>query len=117
MDTLDEVVQSVLSSVDEENAKRVVKEHPDASSFTAMYHHGVGTGIRNQYNLWSDESKALRRNIWDNMTETEQAKFNNHWANWAPEEDFTGENMHADDASSVIMDRLWEAIKEKYKND
>lgn len=81
--------------------------------FTAKFHHGFGTGIRNGYSLWADESKPLRQNIWDSMTEEEQAYYNNYWANTSGET-YQGENMHADDASAIIMSRLWELLKMKY---
>lgn len=113
MDTLKEVVADLLNQISEEEFKQVFEKTEDGDVFTAMFHHGFGTGLRNELNLWHDESKALRQDIWDNMNIEEQEHFNNHWRKWGGEV-YQGENMHADDASSIIMHRLWDAAKEKY---
>ena len=114
MNTLQEVVDHLLEQAPEEMLRKVIKENPDADAFTATHHDGYGTGLRNYLNLYQEDSADLKQDIWDNLTDKEKDSFNNHWRQVAPDEDYTGRNMHADDASSIIMARVWEAAKEKY---
>lgn len=111
--TLKELIEKLLSQITEDDFKKVPK---NADAFTAAYHHGFGRHIRNKYDLWSDESFKLKHDIWENMTEAEKTRFNDHWAMFgiAPNT-YSGADMHADDASAIIMERLWYAAKEKFK--
>lgn len=51
------------------------------------FHHGWGTGIRNHYGLWRGNTKLL--------------------------ESACGKPCHPDDASMIIIEKVWESLQEK----
>jgi hypothetical protein len=51
------------------------------------FHHGWGTGIRNHYGLWRGNKKLI--------------------------ESACGKPCHPDDASMIIIEKVWEALQEK----
>ena len=112
---LKEIVNDMLefySEIKLKKAHKAIEERDPHDLFYSMGEFFYGMGIRNGLSLWSDASKPLRQDIWNDMTAEEQDFFNDHWGQYG--EIYQGENMHADDASMVIIDRFCRALKEKY---
>ena len=80
---LEQAVESIVNSMDDENKNRLLEaELPDLLGF----HHGWGTGIRNDFNLWSNVELLT---------------------------DCGSPSMHADDASAVIMNAVWHYLHDQ----
>ena len=79
LNTMAEVVEDIIENMSEADKANVVETSEDD---LIMFHHGWGTGIRNQYNLWYNE--ALLKDIG---------------------------KEHPDDASTVIIRAVWEALR------
>ena len=75
--SLQQAVDSIIDSLDVESRDRIMNATLDE---LAEYHHGWGTGIRNDFNLWSNINLLT---------------------------DCGSSRMHADDASAVIMNAVW----------
>lgn len=82
--TVKATVVDLLSTMSAESKETVRKTKKDA---LIKFHHGWGTGIRNHYGLW-------RGNI-------------------ALIEDACGKPCHPDDASMVIIEAVWKALKDE----
>ena len=82
--TLDEAVSFILKDMSPENIK-VIKatERNDL----IKYHHGWGTGIRNSFGLWQDNSELLQ-----SICKT---------------------RCHPDDASMKIIEAVWDKLHNK----
>ena len=81
--TLEEAVSEIVSSLPAEDRERVKNtEKADLIKF----HHGWGTGIRNDFGLWQG-NKALR-------------------------ESACGKPCHPDDASMIIIEAVWRKLNE-----
>ena len=80
--TVEGVVRDIiaqLSADDRARIKSTRKEH------LIKFHHGWGTGIRNRYGLWGDNTKLL------------------HAA--------CGKPCHPDEASMIIIEAVWAALQ------
>jgi hypothetical protein len=75
-------VKDIISSMSEEDKETIRRISKDD---LIQFHHGWGTGIRNYYGLWRGNDK-LR-------------------------EDACGEGCHPDDASMVIIEKVWESLR------
>lgn len=111
--TLNEAVKYLLDQIPESEVRKILKKDATADWFKAMYHHGFIK--RHHLRLWDEKSDDLRADIWENCTSEEKTRFNQHWMRFGQGGNFIGKNMHADDASAIVMDRLWHAAKEKYE--
>ena len=78
--TLTEVVADIIENMSEADKATVVNT-PEAD--LSQFHHGLGTAIRNDYNLWRNQ--ALVKAI--------------------------GE-VHPDDDSMVIIQAVWQALRD-----
>lgn len=83
--TLEQTVEDIISSLSEED-KKTVKE--DKHCNLIRYHHGWGTGIRNNYGLWRGNTKLLR-----SVCE--------------------GKKCHPDDASTIIIYGVWNKLNNR----
>jgi len=86
LNTYEGVVAHLVSILDEESKALLLKTAKDD---LIQFHHGWGMGIRNGYGLW--HNRALRRSC---------AKQAGHDG-----------DMHADSASGIIMEGVWEALR------
>jgi len=80
--TLDAVVKDILASLPDED-KEIVRK--TKRNDLIMFHHGWGTGIRNYYGLWRGNDKLI--------------------------ESACGGPCHPDDASMIIIERVWESLQ------
>ncbi|MBN9524007.1 hypothetical protein J0H58_36770 [bacterium] len=85
LDTPEGVIADIVAKLDAESRAKLRDLKKDD---LILYHHGWGTGIRNQYGLWSN-SALLRRCA-------ARAGY--------------GEFIHPDSASMLIMEGVWEAV-------
>lgn len=102
--TLDEAVQWVIdmtSEIDKESIRERLAAGEKAGDVAGLVHHGFGTFVRNQLELWDPSSAGLRQSVWDSLPPERQA-FYEEW--WRGKGDHKGETMHADDASQVILE-------------
>jgi len=77
-------VKNIVSSMSEEDKETIRRTSKDD---LIQFHHGWGTDIRNYYGLWGSNDK-LR-------------------------EDACGEGCHPDDASMVIIEKVWESLRKE----
>ena len=84
--SVDAAVDDILSSLSAEH-KQILLNTPKENLI--RFHHGWGTGIRNYYGLWRGNNELLR-------------------------DACDGELCHPDEASMVIIERVWEAVQEEY---
>lgn len=61
-------------------------------------HHGFGTYVRNELQLWHPPAADLREDIWNSLTEEKRDYYAKWWKG-----DYQGRTMHADDASHTLM--------------
>ena len=80
--TVVETVNDIIASMSEEDKETIRSTNKDN---LIQFHHGWGTGIRNYYGLWRGNDQ-LR-------------------------EDACGKGCHPDDASMVIIEKVWESIR------
>ncbi|MEW6079270.1 MAG: DUF6794 domain-containing protein [Thermodesulfobacteriota bacterium] len=80
--TVDATVKDIISSLSDKDKETVRNTKKDD---LILFHHGWGTGIRNHYGLWRGNDQ-LR-------------------------EDACGNRCHPDDASMVIIEKVWEALQ------
>lgn len=80
--TVSEAVKILLERMSLENQEKI-RNTPREDLI--LYHHGWGTGIRNDFGLWGKNFELLKD---------------------------TGE-QHPDNASMVIIEAVWEALQEK----
>ena len=78
--TVHDVVQDILKTLSDKG-KATIKNTPKRE--LSNFHHGWGTGIRNQYGLWRGNEALL--------------KDTGRW--------------HPDNASMVIMEAVWDALQ------
>lgn len=78
--TVDEAVTRILSILDEASKNKL---RSTAKADLIMFHHGWGTGIRNDFGLWRGDDSLLKD---------------------------TGRD-DPDDASMVIMEAVWDSIR------
>lgn len=111
--TLKEAVDFVydrLLAKTKEELQGLLKENVPTGDIKAMLHHGLGTQIRNELLLWSPETRDLRGDIWANTPEAARLRITTRYQAAFPEKTVVelpiGRDMHADDASSVILDHL-----------
>ena len=97
--TVAQAVQDLISKLDEAS-KTELKGLTDSRQLVA-YHHGFGTGIRNNYGLWKGNKRLL--NDCKRIATKKQMVL-------TPVED---DLIHPDDASHIIMVALWEKLREK----
>lgn len=81
--TVEATVTDIIAGLSAEDKETVRKSKRDD---LIMFHHGWGTGIRNHYGLWRGNDKLI--------------------------ESACGEPCHPDDASMVIIEKVWEALQE-----
>jgi hypothetical protein len=82
--TVAATVTDIVSALSEAD-KVTVRE--TKRSDLIKFHHGWGTGIRNHYGLWRGNKKLV--------------------------ESACGKPCHPDDASMIIIEKVWEALQEK----
>ena len=75
--SLKQAVDSIITSLDDESRNRILESELED---LIRYHHGWGTGIRNDFKLWSNVELLT---------------------------DCGSSSMHADDASGVIVNAVW----------
>ncbi len=80
--TVDAAVADVLSTLSAEDKAEV---RGTKKEDLIMFHHGWGTGIRNDYGLWRGNTKLI--------------------------ESACGKGCHPDDASMVIIEAVWSALQ------
>lgn len=99
--TFEEAVNYVvnLPDADEFIRKEVAKGDVKREHIVAMLHHSLGRSLRGSWKLWQPESAALRQDIWNSLTPEKQAYYRKWWNG-----EHQGETMHADDASSTVID-------------
>ena len=98
--TMDEAIAYVIRDVGEQ----IIKERSrgiTAESLGGQMHHSYGRHLRNTLGLWSDDSADLKESIWDSLPEEKQKHYR-EW--WRGKGDHEGRTMHADDASSEIIE-------------
>ena len=81
--TVDAVVADILAGLSEQDKETLLRTKRED---LIRFHHGWGTGIRNHYGLWRGNKELLRSAC-------------------------GGEPCHPDDASMVIIERVWEAVQ------
>ena len=81
--SVDAVVAELVAGLSAED-KQTLRSTP--AEELILYHHGWGTGIRNHYQLWGGNEALLR-------------------------DACGGELCHPDDASMVIIERVWQALQ------
>jgi len=79
--TLDAAADWIIASLDSDSKQRLLSI-PKAD--LTQFHHGWGTGIRNELGLWGTNEALLT--------------------------DCGSSQMHADDASSVVMEAVWNKL-------
>lgn len=79
--TLDEAVDAIIASLNDDDKKQLLAI---PASDLIRYHHGWGTGIRNELGLWGINGALLA--------------------------DCGSANMEADDASMVVMQAVWNKL-------
>ena len=82
--TVQAAVTDILRSLSEENKDTLRKRKKDE---LIMYHHGWGTGIRNDYGLWRGNNSLI--------------------------ESACGKGCHPDDASMVIIEAVWSSLQDE----
>jgi hypothetical protein len=82
--TVDEAVAEIISGLSDEN-KALVRG--TARRDLIRFHHGWGTGIRNDFDLWGGNTELLAS--------------------------CGSPRMHADSASMVIIEAVWSRLQEK----
>lgn len=85
--TLGAAVTRIVSGLSEED-KKTVRETPEND--VIMFHHGWGTGIRNSFGLWGGNEELLKSAC-------------------------GGKLCHPDDASMIIIQGVWEALRTEAK--
>lgn len=100
--TLDEAVQWIVDSIQlrDRTEIKALLTHKSAEDVAGMSHHGFGTYVRNELQLWHPPSEDLRQQIWDSL-DPEKQKFYRDW--WVGKGDHQGRTMHADDASHTLL--------------
>lgn len=107
--TVDEAVAMLLDEMSEED-KEIVRSTPE-EEIIVRFHHGLGTWIRNRFGLWRDNKALLqscgKRNKFPNdpaLVATRAV-----WESIAGP--IAGENIHPDEASTVIIYAFWESLQ------
>ena len=97
-DTVAEAVDILLNKLSKKDMKKIKKmPHEDIM----LLHHGLGTYIRNEFGLWQG-NKALAEDCWRiEKTKDDEAL------------DLEIFLKIPDEASSVIIEALWERLQEK----
>lgn len=111
-ETFDELVQFIYESIDpvEFAQTKRLTEVMDLDEMASNAHTTVGRFIRNEFNLWSPPGAKLRQSIWDSLSEKNKENYTGYWAYYG--HDFTGANMHAEDASHTVLLAVLKKIKD-----
>jgi hypothetical protein len=80
--TVEAAVTDIIAGLSAEDKEAVRESKRDD---LIMFHHGWGTGIRNHYGLWRGNDRLI--------------------------ESACGKPCHPDDASMIIIERVWEALQ------
>jgi len=83
--TVDEAVERISATLKPEDREKLLAMKRED---VIMYHHGWGTGIRNEFGLWQAES-PLRDDC-------------------AKRQGVTHDKIHPDDCSMIIMEAVWD---------
>ena len=89
--TLEEALDYLLDDLKDED-KKTIADCKTKESMIGMCHHGFGTWIRNNFGLWDGNDELVK--------DLEQ---------YSTRGGFT---CKGDDASEVILDKLWERLRE-----
>lgn len=81
--TLEAVVADIVSALGEEDKKYLREIERDD---LIQFHHGWGTGIRNHFGLWRDNHALI--------------------------ESACGRPCHPDTASMIIIEKVWESVRD-----
>ena len=82
--TVSDAVSIILSEMSEDDRRLIKNTKKDD---LIRFHHGWGTGIRNEFGLWCDNEKLI--------------------------ESACGKGCHPDDASMVIIEAVWEELQQR----
>lgn len=96
--TLEEAVNVLLSALSEED-KEALKNTPEEDLITL--HHGLGTYIRNEFDLWTGNDRLLK------SCGSQMMGSNSPYA------DYLGMMVQPDDASMEIIEATWRALQGK----
>lgn len=112
-ETIEELVGIYIAYTGEANCREALRlmEVPDHGAL----HNGLGRFIRNKFSLWDPASAKLRLDIWNKIGPEKRAYYNTHWKKYGQGDIYQGTTMHADDASSEIIDLIWEEMKRRFK--
>ena len=86
LNTFEGVVAAIVARLDADSKARLRATPKDD---LIIYHHGWGTGIRNEYRLWSNQALL---------------------ASCAEKAGYTDPDIHPDSASMLIIEAVWEAV-------
>jgi hypothetical protein len=102
-----EVIEDFFKELEPEELEylQMVKEKRGLN----VLHHSVGRYIRNMYSLWTPDSSALKRDIWDRTPDKMKKLYNAHWMQYG--ETYQGETMHPDDASTELLRLIAKELK------
>ena len=95
--TVEEAVQQLTSSMSEED-KATLRNTPEED--LALFHHGLGTAIRNELGLWADNRELLESCASQMMPDS-------------PYDDYLTMMVHPDEASTVVIEALWRRLQKE----
>lgn len=81
-----------------EEDKETLKNTPEED--LTLFHHGLGTDIRNEFGLWANNRELLKSCGSQMMPDSAY-------------DDYLMMMVHQDEASMVIIEALWRALQEQ----
>ncbi len=111
--TMEDAVRWIVKGISSEEREKVRQElatPKGADRLHAGLHHTYGMYLRNTLQLWHPPSAELRKDIWEKIGPERRSFYDAHWSKYG-DQLHQAENMHADDASSELIDAAFEVLR------